>query len=372
MAGEVQMTPSGGHSVEPSGETSRDGRGERLAHRSARSGGDAARAARRAAREAPSPAAGPGASSLPAVGRKPSWLKVPLPGGDGYRKLKTLARELNLHTVCEEARCPNVGECWSGPKPTMTLMVLGDECTRRCRFCAVKTVDRAAPPDPEEPAHVGHAVAEMGVGYVVITSVDRDDLPDGGAAHYAACVRAIRERTLAMESPTVVETLIPDYRGKPLATLMEARPDVLAHNVEVVDRLQRRIRDPRCSFERSLDTLRQAKELAPEVFTKSALMVGLGEDSDEIHDSMQRLRAAGVDFLTIGQYLRPTPNHAPVREWITPDRFAEYQVAGEAMGFRYVASNPLVRSSYKAGEFFFERMVREQRETVRDASLDER
>ncbi len=289
--------------------------------------------------------------------RKPSWLKVPLPGGDGHARLKGLARGLNLHTVCEEARCPNIGECWSGKHPTMTLMVLGDECTRRCRFCAVKTVQKAAPPDPEEPAHVGRAIAEMEVGYVVITSVDRDDLPDGGAGHYAACVREIQQR-----SPrTVVETLIPDYTGAPLAALMEARPDVLAHNVEVVPRLQRKIRDPRCSFERSLDTLRQARELSPRSFTKSSLMVGLGESREEVLASMRLLREAEVDFLTIGQYLRPTAQHAPVREYVEPAAFAEYQVEGEKMGFRYVASGPLVRSSYKAGEFFFERMARERR-----------
>ena len=183
---------------------------------------------------------------------KPSWLKVPLPGGEGYARLKTLARELGLHTVCEEARCPNIGECWKGDHATMTLMVLGDECTRRCRFCAVKTVTSAPPPDPDEPEHVGTAVAAMSLAYVVITSVDRDDLPDGGSAHYARCIGEIRAR-----SPrTVVETLIPDYQGSDLATLMSARPDVLAHNVEVVSRLQRKIRDPRCSFERSLATLR--------------------------------------------------------------------------------------------------------------------
>src|SRR5262245_42619651 len=194
---------------------------------------------------------------------KPSWLKVPLPGGEGYARLKGLARELKLHTVCEEARCPNVGECWKGEHATMTLMVLGDECTRRCRFCAVKTVDRAAPPDPDEPAHVGQAVAAMKLAYVVITSVDRDDLADGGSAHYARCIGEIRARA----PHTVVETLVPDYQGSDLATLMAARPDVLAHNVEVVDRLQRRIRDPRCSFERSLETLRGAKRLAPDVIT---------------------------------------------------------------------------------------------------------
>ncbi|MEM7309430.1 MAG: lipoyl synthase [Planctomycetota bacterium] len=303
-------------------------------------------------------------SKKPLPERKPGWLKVPLPGGEGYTKLKSLARRLNLNTVCEEARCPNVGECWKGRNATMTIMVLGDECTRRCRFCAVKTVDRAAPPDPDEPAHVGEAVAEMDLGYVVLTSVDRDDLSDGGAGHYAACVREVHER-----SPrTVVETLVPDYAGDHLAALMEAGPDVLAHNVEVVDRLQRRIRDPRCSFERSLTTLREAKALRPESFTKSSLMVGLGETRDEVLSSIGRLREAGVDFLTLGQYLRPTPKHAPVREYVEPQVFDEYRAAGEALGFLYVASGPLVRSSYKAGEFFAERLVRQRRG---EASLPE-
>jgi lipoic acid synthetase len=289
--------------------------------------------------------------------RKPGWLKVPLPGGEGFTQLKGLARRLDLHTVCEEARCPNVGECWSGKHPTMTLMVLGDECTRRCRFCAVKTHMHPAPPDPDEPRHVGEAVAEMGVSYVVITSVDRDDLPDGGAGHYARCVEEIRAC-----SDTVVETLIPDYMGDDLAALMVARPDVLAHNVEVVPRLQRKIRDPRCSFERSLDTLGQAKELGA-ALTKSSLMVGLGETREEVIEALELLRTAGVDFMTIGQYLRPSREYAPVREYVEPAQFADYQVLGEKMGFSYVASGPLVRSSYKAGEFFFERMVRERRVT---------
>ena len=288
---------------------------------------------------------------------KPAWLKVPLPGGEGYTRLKSLARELKLHTVCEEARCPNVGECWKGEQATMTIMVLGDECTRRCRFCAVKTVDRAAPPDPDEPEHVGTAVAALNLGYLVITSVDRDDLPDGGAGHYAECVRSLRRH-----SPrTVVETLIPDYTGASLATLMASAPDVLAHNVEVVPRLQRRIRDPRCSFERSLETLCEAKLLQPDAFTKSSLMVGLGETDEELLEAMALLRGAGVDFLTIGQYLRPTAQHAPVREWVTPERFDAFEREGRAMGFAYVASGPLVRSSYKAGEFFAARLVRERR-----------
>jgi lipoic acid synthetase len=297
----------------------------------------------------------PSRSSAP----KPSWLKVPLPGGEAYARLKGLTRKLNLHTVCEEARCPNVGECWKGDHATMTLMVLGDECTRRCRFCAVKTVDRAAPPDPLEPLHVGQAVAEMQLAYVVITSVDRDDLADGGAGHYAACIRSIRD----LAPRTVVETLIPDYTGPDLAALMEARPDVLAHNVEVVAALQRKIRDPRCSFERSLETLAGAKELDPSVFTKSSLMLGLGESQSEVVESMERLRAAGVDFLTLGQYLRPTAKHAPVRAYVEPERFDALRLLGEEMGFRYVASGPLVRSSYKAGEFFALRLVRERRAT---------
>lgn len=288
---------------------------------------------------------------------KPAWLKVPLPGGEGFTRLKSLARELKLHTVCEEARCPNIGECWKGDHATMTLMVLGDECTRRCRFCAVKTVDRAAAPDPNEPAHVGTAVAGMNLAYVVITSVDRDDLPDGGSAHYASCIREIRAR-----SPrTIVETLIPDYQGDDLATLMRAEPDVLAHNVEVVSRLQRKIRDPRCSFERSLETLRGAKRLHPKAFTKSSIMLGLGEAHEEVVESMKLLRDAGVEFLTLGQYLRPTKKHAPVREYVTPERFFELERLGRDLGFLYVASGPLVRSSYKAGEFFAARLVRERR-----------
>jgi lipoic acid synthetase len=246
----------------------------------------------------------------------------------------------------------------------MTLMVLGDECTRMCRFCAVKTSLRPSAPDPEEPRNVGAAVAAMGVGYVVITSVDRDDLPDGGAGHYAECVREIRRQSPA----TVIETLIPDYVGSDLATLLAAPPDVLAHNVEVVPRLQRKIRDPRCSFERSLESLRGAKQRMPDGLTKSSLMLGLGESHDEVLEAMQLLRSAEVDFLTLGQYLRPSENHAPVREYVEPARFAELQVRGEKLGFRYVASGPLVRSSYKAGEFFAARLVRERR--ARDQDLD--
>lgn len=296
-------------------------------------------------------------------GPKPSWLKVPLPGGDGYKKLKGLTKDLKLNTVCEEARCPNIGECWKGDHATMTIMVLGDECTRRCRFCAVKTVMEAAPPDPDEPEHVGTAVGEMSLDYVVITSVDRDDLPDGGSGHYAECIRSVRHHA----PETIVEVLIPDYVDANLGTLMEARPDVLAHNVEVVPRLQRKIRDPRCSYERSLEVLRQAKSLQPDVFTKSSLMVGLGETQEELFEAIGLLRDAGVDFLTLGQYLRPTANHAPVRDYVTPERFKELEVEARALGFLYVASGPLVRSSYKAGEFFATRLIRGRRAAARRA-----
>ncbi|HKX45135.1 MAG TPA: lipoyl synthase, partial [Planctomycetota bacterium] len=225
------------------------------------------------------------------------------------------------------------------------------------RFCAVRTVERGAPPDPGEPRRVGQAIGELGLSYVVITSVDRDDLPDGGAAHYAECVRAIREHAPG----TVVETLIPDYAGAPLGALMAAGPDVLAHNVEVVDRLQRKIRDPRCSFERSLGTLGDAKRVHGAGFTKSSLMLGLGETDAEVRESLERLRAADVDFLTLGQYLRPTPKHAPVREYVEPERFDRWRAVGLELGFRYVAAGPLVRSSYKAAEYFAERAVRERR-----------
>jgi lipoic acid synthetase len=299
----------------------------------------------------------PSGNGKRALERKPAWLKVPLPGGDGYAKLKALTRELSLNTVCEEARCPNIGECWKGDNATMTIMVLGEECTRLCRFCAVKTNRAPAPPDPAEPAHVGRAAAALNLGYIVITSVDRDDLADGGAGHYAACLRSIREQS----ARTVVETLIPDYVGRDLELLMEARPDVLSHNVEVVQRLQRKIRDPRCSFERSLDTLRGAKRLVPETYTKSSLQLGHGETRDEVVDALHALRAAGVDFLTLGQYLRPTVQHTPVREYVTPAVFDELRVEALALGFMSVSSGPLVRSSYKAGELFAERLVRARR-----------
>lgn len=280
-------------------------------------------------------------------GPKPDWLKIKAPGGGEYGRLKGLLRERGLHTVCEEARCPNVEECWRGG--TATLMLMGDTCTRGCSFCAVKTARRPPPLDPDEPEKAAESVLLMELEYVVLTSVDRDDLPDGGAAHFAAAVRAVRRA-----SPhTLVEVLIPDFQGDraALATLLGSGPDVVAQNLETVERLTHPVRDPRAGYRQTLDLLAAVKRDAHPPFTKSSLMLGLGERPDEVRAAMADLRAAGVDFLTFGQYLRPTPRHLPVAAWVTPAEFDAWRAEGEALGFRYVASGPLVRSSYRAGEF---------------------
>ncbi|MHC5020423.1 MAG: lipoyl synthase [Planctomycetota bacterium] len=296
------------------------------------------------------------AMSQSTMRRLPSWIRTRPPGGGKYADLKTQLRERGLATVCEEARCPNVHECWSGG--TATIMVMGEICTRGCRFCSV-TTGRPDALDPEEPRKTAEQVELMQLTYVVITSVDRDDLADEGAGHYAACIRATKVRNPG----TMVEVLIPDFsaRRECLETLCAAGPDVVAHNLETVERLTHPVRDIRAGYRRSLDTLRIAKELHPALPTKSSLMLGLGETAEEVAQAMDDLRAVGVDFLTLGQYLRPTPRHLPVTEFITPDGFAAYQRLGEAKGFRYVASGPLVRSSYKAGEFYLETAVREAR-----------
>ncbi len=287
---------------------------------------------------------------------KPPWLKVKMPGSPRYLRIKERARELKLSTVCEEARCPNIGECWGGG--TATFMVMGDTCTRGCRFCAVKTLKRPAALDPEEPRNVAIAIAEMQLDYVVLTSVDRDELPDQGASHFAACVKEIRQAA----PQTMVEVLIPAFRGEvPLVALVvDAAPEVIAHNVETIERLTPKVRDPRAGYRQSLGVLAAIKQLDPSRFTKSSLMVGLGETEDEIVVAMRDLRAVDCDFLTIGQYLQPTHKHLPVLEFVHPDVFARYEKIGLELGFKYVASGPLVRSSYKAGEFFIERFVRAQ------------
>jgi lipoic acid synthetase len=280
--------------------------------------------------------------------RKPDWLRVRLPGGDRYQALKETVRRLDLHTVCEEARCPNIGECWG--EGTLTIMILGETCTRGCRFCAVTTGDPGGVTDPREPENTGRALAELDLAYVVLTMVDRDDLLDGGAAHVALTVQRIKHHAPKL----LVETLVGDFAGvhADVATVVtEGRPDVFAHNVEVVPSLQRKMRDARCSWQRSIDVLRWAKEEGANV-TKSSLMVGCGETREDMLEAMQSLRDAKVDVLTIGQYLRPSPKHADVVRYVTPDEFEAFRADGMAMGFSHVSSGPLVRSSYRAAEAF--------------------
>lgn len=279
---------------------------------------------------------------------KPNWLKVRAPGGEEYRRIKQTLRKLDLHTVCEEARCPNVGECWS--QGTATVMILGHTCTRGCRFCAVKTGNPRGAVDPREPEHVARALSELALEYAVLTMVDRDDLLDGGAEHMALTVRALKRRRPQM----LVETLVGDFRGRrdAIEQVLAAAPDVFAHNLEVTRALTPRIRDARCSYDQSLEVLAYAKDQAPERLTKSSLMVGLGESDEEILESMYDLRRANVDVVTVGQYLRPTPKHAAVARYVTPEQFAVYEREGLAMGFQFVASGPLVRSSYHAAEAF--------------------
>lgn len=281
--------------------------------------------------------------------RKPEWLKVRAPGGERYTHIKSTLRKYGLYTVCEEARCPNVGECWA--EGTATLMILGDTCTRGCRFCAVTTGNPKGAYDPREPEHTGRTIAAMGLDYVVITMVDRDDLLDGGAAHVAQTLASIREH-----SPQIlIEALLGDFQGnlRDVTTVLDdGRPDVFAHNVETVARLQRTVRDARCSLERSLAVLAHARQISPETYTKSSIMLGLGESLDEVRETLHALREVGVDIVTLGQYLRPSPKHHEVARFVSPDEFAQLQAEGLAMGFRYVASGPLVRSSYKAAEAF--------------------
>jgi lipoic acid synthetase len=289
--------------------------------------------------------------------RKPEWLKVRMPGGERHAELTQTFRRLKLHTVCEEARCPNIGECWR--EGTATIMILGDVCTRGCRFCAVTSGHPGGIVDEAEPAHVAGALAQMDLAYVVLTMVDRDDLPDGGAAHVARTVSAIHARSPEL----LVETLVGDFAGNTelIATVVQqGRPDVYAHNVEVVPSLQRKMRDARCSWERSLQTLVAAREAGANV-TKSSLMVGCGETADEVEAAMRELRSANIDVLTIGQYLRPTPKHAPVMRYVEPAEFDHFKQVGEALGFQYIASGPLVRSSYRAAEAFLKGKLRGER-----------
>lgn len=277
---------------------------------------------------------------------KPDWLRVKAPTSEAYAQTRKLMRDLDLHTVCEEAACPNIGECWTQKHATM--MILGDICTRACAFCNIKT-GKPGKIDPNEPAHVGEAVAKLGLRHVVITSVDRDDLDDGGAAHWVQVIEAIK----AACPDTTIEVLTPDFRKKLGSTdlVAQAHPDVYNHNLETVPRLYRTIR-PGARYFTSLRLLERVKEVMPSVFTKSGIMVGLGEEKGEVLQVMDDMRAADVDFLTIGQYLQPTPRHAAVDRFVTPDEFSEYEKMARAKGFLMVSASPLTRSSYHADSDF--------------------
>lgn len=291
--------------------------------------------------------------------RLPPWLRSreKAPVNESFFKLKESLRSLKLHTVCEEARCPNIGECWSGEGATATIMLMGDECTRGCRFCSVKT-SRAPPPlDPDEPEKTGTAIASWGLDYVVLTSVDRDDLPDQGSGHFAKTITVIKSNKPDM----LVEVLVPDFKGDTncIQTIVNAKPDVYAHNIETIERLTPFVRDPRAKYRQSLECLKHVKLLCNHMVTKTSIMLGLGETDDEVIQTMKDIRSVGVDILTLGQYMQPTRRHLSVMEYVTPEKFDHWAKVGQELGFAYVASGPLVRSSYKAGEFFLKSFVRD-------------
>lgn len=288
---------------------------------------------------------------------KPNWIRMRAPAGERYLEIKELLKGLNLATVCQEAACPNIGECWGGG--TATIMLMGEVCTRGCRFCNVKTGNPKGALDLEEPNKVAYAVSKMGLDYVVLTSVDRDDLPDEGSLHFAKTVRLMKE--LAPE--LIVEVLTPDFKGNEqfISYIVDAEPDVFAHNVETVERLQKRVRDPRAGYAQSLRVLEFIKERDPSRFTKTSLMLGLGETDEEVRATLRDLRAVGCDVVTFGQYLQPQQRHLPVEEFVTPEKFKAWQSEAEGMGFLYVASGPLVRSSYRAGEFFMKGVIEKRK-----------
>ena len=282
------------------------------------------------------------------IGRKPKWLRAQIPGGQRFEAVKANVRSNKLSTVCEESHCPNMGECWANG--TATIMVMGSVCTRACRFCAVDTGNPKGWLDTDEPANTAESVELMGLRYIVLTSVDRDDLDDGGAAHYAACVSSIKQRTPEVK----VEALTPDFNGveEHVALVVDSGLDVFAQNVETVERLTHEVRDPRAGYQQTLDVLAFAKRHNPNVLVKTSLMVGIGETDDEIYQTMDDLRAIGVDILTLGQYLRPTKNHLPVDRYVTPEQFNHFRDVGLEKGFMEVASGPMVRSSYRADQVF--------------------
>ncbi|MEM3154291.1 MAG: lipoyl synthase [Candidatus Woesearchaeota archaeon] len=291
----------------------------------------------------------PEASRVYFLEKKPEWLKIKLYSGEKFDKIKNALRKRNLYTVCEESRCPNIPECWSN-EGTATFLLMGDVCTRACRFCHIKTAYPAKPLDAEEPVKLAEAIAEMDLDYAVLTSVTRDDLKDGGAAHFASCIREIKKR----HPNALIEVLTPDFRGSKdaIKTVVDAKPDVFAHNIETVRDLQKKIRDPRANMDQSLFVLKYVKELDPDIITKSSMMLGIGETEEQIVSAMNELRAAGVQILTLGQYLRPSSWHVPVFEYVHPDKFKKLQAIAEGKGFLFVAAGPFVRSSYRAGELF--------------------
>ncbi|WP_049907460.1 lipoyl synthase [Haloferax elongans] len=290
--------------------------------------------------------------------RKPDWLKMRPPSGQRFTDIKSTLRDRNLNTVCEEANCPNLGECWSGRDGpgTATFMLMGDRCSRGCNFCDVQTGGMEAL-DPDEPANVAEAVAEIGLDYVVLTSVDRDDLPDQGASHFAETIREIKRR----DPGILVEVLIPDFQGEPehVRKIIDAEPDVIAHNIETVERLQWPVRDRRAGYEQSLSVLQQVTDES-DIHTKTSIMLGLGEYHHEVYQTLSDLREADVDIVTFGQYLQPSRTHLDVFEYVHPDVFETWRrVAEDELDFLYCASGPMVRSSYKAGELFVDALLRE-------------
>lgn len=298
--------------------------------------------------------------------KKPAWLKIRPPAGEIYLNLKSLIKSKGLHTVCEEAHCPNVAECWASG--TATFMLGGDTCTRACRFCAIKTARIPPPLNADEPRQVAESVSQLKLKYVVLTSVDRDDLQDGGAGHFAETIRGLKIR----QPNLLVEALVPDFQGElpPIQIVVDSGLDVYAHNVETVARLQYRVRDPRASYMQSLMTLRLAKRyaqsLGKSLVTKSSIMLGLGETESELRQAFADLREHEVDVLTLGQYLRPSLNHLPVDKFYTEAEFDALGVLAKEAGFLYVASGPMVRSSYKAAEFFIEGMLKKNNVTVKE------
>ena len=288
---------------------------------------------------------------------KPEWLKIKLTTADSFINIKNTIKQHNLHTVCQEAHCPNISECWNGG--TATFMLMGDTCTRACKFCAVKTGNPMQKLDKDEPKKLAQALAEIKLfDYVVLTSVNRDDLDDGGSSHFAECIKEIKKAYREI----IVEVLIPDFKGDidALRRIVDAKPEVIAHNIETIERLQKKIRDPRANYQQSLEVLKNVKKLDPKIYTKSSIMLGLGESDGEVVQAMKDLKDINADILTIGQYLRPTEWHIPISKFIAPEKFEYFKQKAMEIGFLFCASGPFVRSSYKAGELFVKNVVRKE------------